>query len=375
MSSSERAGLYVHIPFCHRRCHFCAFYLEITRADRIATFISALAREIELTNRHNLLQGRSLQSIYLGGGTPTTLPATHLVSLLNLIRATWPISATAEVTVEAHPASITAEDLMELADAGFNRISLGAESMSDQELIPIGRYGRVRDTESAVRAARAAGFQNINLDLMYGLPHQSLEDWKQTLELLLELEPTHVSCYALTIEEGTPLAKEVAQNPVLQPDETLQLEMESATEDHLTQAGFTRYEISNYAKSGFLCQHNMLYWTDGAYLGLGPSAQSYLNGARFGNIANLETYGELLTQHRLPTTDWTMLSTNEQQRDALIFGLRILRGVPLTAIAGAGRHDKIAELSVKGLVDSNSERVWLTPLGRRYADTVAEELF
>ncbi len=202
-----------------------------------------------------------------------------------------------------------------------------------------------------------------------------MEDWQHTLELLLALEPSHVSCYALTIEEGTALANDVALNPILRPDDTLQLEMESAAEHLLTQAGFTRYEISNYAKPGFLCRHNLLYWTDGAYLGLGPSAQSYINGARFGNVDHLETYVDRLTEHRLPTTDWASLSTDERKRDALVFGLRLLRGVPLKTVESADKHHKIDELTAKGLLDSNDERVWLTPLGRRYADTVAEELF
>lgn len=375
MSVSEHTGLYVHIPFCHRRCHFCAFYIEITRSDRIAKFISALIREIELVSQQPILNGRSLQSVYFGGGTPTVLPAKQLTSLLNLIRAAWPVLSTAELTVEAHPASITTDDLMELADAGFNRISLGAESMNDQDLIPIGRFGKVRDTEAAVQAARAAGFVDISLDLMYGLPGQSLEDWQYTLELLLALEPSHVSCYALTIEEGTVLANNVAARPILRPDDALQLEMESAAEHLLTQAGFTRYEISNYAKPGFLCRHNLLYWTDGSYLGLGPSAQSYVNGSRFGNIDNLDIYMDRLADNRSPTTDRTVLLPTERQRDALVFGLRLLRGVPLKVIEGADRHEKINILTAKGLLDSNDERVWLTSLGRRYADTVAEELF
>jgi len=375
MSVSEHTGLYVHIPFCHRRCHFCAFYIEITRSDRIAKFISALIREIELVSQQPILNGRSLQSVYFGGGTPTVLPAKQLTSLLNLIRAAWPVLSTAELTVEAHPASITTDDLMELADAGFNRISLGAESMNDQDLIPIGRFGKVRDTEAAVQAARAAGFVDISLDLMYGLPGQSLEDWQYTLELLLALEPSHVSCYALTIEEGTVLANNVAARPILRPDDALQLEMESAAEHLLTQAGFTRYEISNYAKPGFLCRHNLLYWTDGSYLGLGPSAQSYVNGSRFGNIDNLDIYVDRLADNRSPTTDRTVLLPTERQRDALVFGLRLLRGVPLKVIEGADRHEKINILTAKGLLDSNDERVWLTSLGRRYADTVAEELF
>ena len=373
--SDQDLGLYVHIPFCRRRCHFCAFYLEIARAERMALFYSALNQEIALHRRHESLNGRALQSIYFGGGTPTSLPADQLAALLALIRATWQTRVTAEITVEAHPSSVTVGDLTVLAEAGFNRISFGAESMTDKDLAPIGRVGQAQDTVAAIHAARRAGFSNINLDLMYGLPGQSLQDWKRTLESLMTLAPSHISCYALTIEEGTRLAQDIARNLVLPPDDRLQLDMESVTERFLADAGFSRYEISNYAKPDHACRHNLLYWTGGEYLGLGPSAQSYLHGTRFGNIANLDAYAASVNDGRLPVTDRIILSTSERQRDALVFGLRLLDGVPRKTIKAAERDPQIAELIAKGLLDTDHDRVRLTSLGRRYADTVAEQLF
>ncbi|MDF0653058.1 MAG: radical SAM family heme chaperone HemW [Nitrospira sp.] len=374
--SDENLGLYIHVPFCRRRCHFCAFYLEIARPDPMALFHSALVQEISLYRRKGSLDGRALQSIYFGGGTPTSLPAAQLAALLTLIRATWPIEPTVEVTVEAHPSSVTARDLTALADAGFNRISFGAESMVDKDFASIGRFGRVRDTASAVQAARLAGFRNINLDLMYGLPGQSLRDWLHTLESILMLTPSHISCYALTIEEGTSLAHDIARNLILPPGDMLQVDMESAAERFLAEAGFSRYEISNYAKPGNVCRHNLLYWTGGEYLGLGPSAQSYLDGTRFGNVADLTTYAaEILTESRLPIRDQVTLSASERQRDALVFGLRLLRGVPQKAITNAERDHQIDGLIAKGLLDADHDLIRLTSLGRRYADTVAEQLF
>lgn len=373
--SDEDLGLYIHVPFCRHRCHFCAFYLEIAQSDPIAQFHSALTQEISLHRRQESLDDRTLQSIYFGGGTPTSLPSDQLAAILTLIRATWPIGGTAEVTVEAHPSSVTIRDLTVLAEAGFNRISFGAESMVDKDFASIGRFGRVQDTAAAVQDARRAGFRNINLDLMYGLPGQSLQDWLHTLESVLMLTPTHVSCYALTIEEGTRLAQDIARNLVLPPDDMLQIDMESAAECFLDEAGFSRYEISNYAKADHDCRHNLLYWTGGEYLGLGPSAQSYLHGIRFGNVANLKAYVACLNDNRLPITDRTILSASERQRDALVFGLRLLRGVPQETIMGAEREDRIDELIAKGLLDADHDRVRLTHLGRRYADTVAQQLF
>jgi oxygen-independent coproporphyrinogen-3 oxidase len=373
--ADEALGLYVHIPFCRRRCHFCAFYLEITQSDRMTQFQSSLVQEIALHHRQGSLDGRSLQSIYFGGGTPTSLPADQLATLLALIRSTWQIAVSAEITVEAHPSTVTFEDLKVLADVGFNRISFGAESMAEKDLPSIGRFGHVQDTSAAVQAARRAGFTNINLDLMYGLPGQSLVDWIRTLESLMTLEPSHVSCYALTIEEGTKLARDIARNRVLPSDETLQIDMESAAERFLTDAGFSRYEISNYAKPDYACRHNLLYWTGGEYLGLGPSAQSYLQGTRFGNVADLQTYAACLKDHRLPITDRTILTVSERQRDALVFGLRLLRGIPRKILRAAEREHQVGELVAKGLLDADDEGIRLTPLGRRYADTVIAQLF
>jgi oxygen-independent coproporphyrinogen-3 oxidase len=375
MTPLRDIGIYVHVPFCRQRCHFCAFYLEIAHTERINAFCAALTSEIDLYRKQDLLPGRSLQSIYFGGGTPTALPTSQLVGLLDFIRNTWHSNANAEVTVEAHPATVTTEDLRVLADAGFNRISFGAESMNDDDFDLIGRPGRVQDTETAVVAARAAGFTNINLDLMYGLPGQTLESWGETLQLLLALDPSHVSSYALTIEERTRLAQDIARDLVSKPNDALQIAMESAAETLLTAAGFMRYEISNYAKPGSACRHNLRYWTGHDYLGLGPSAQSYVDGVRFGNIAQLTAYVDLLSKHTLPVTAHTILSASEQQRDALVFGLRLLSGVSVEILEGSEQRQRVTELVARGLLESDTDRVRLTPLGQRYADTVVGELF
>lgn len=376
MRTPRDIGIYLHIPFCRQRCHFCAFYLEVARTERMDSFCFALAQEIDLYRRQGLTGNRPLRSLYFGGGTPTALPATQLVSLLQLAQAAWPTDAVTEITVEAHPSTVTATDLKILADAGFNRISFGAESMDENDFVPIGRPGRVQDTETAVRTARAAGFLNINLDLMYGLPGQSLTSWTETLQSLLTLEPSHISCYALTVEAGTRLAHDMARNLVQKPDDTLQIDMESAAEIILQEAGFIRYEISNYAKPGFASRHNLLYWTDGDYLGLGPSAQSYLNGVRFGNVADLTAYVNMLNEHRLPIEERAGLSNDEQRRDALVFGLRLVEGVPRRLMhPDMPQYRTLASLGSRGLIEWNEERIRLTALGRRFADSVAEELY
>ena len=376
MRAERDIGLYIHVPLCRQRCHFCAFYLEIVTPARTEAFLSALTRELSLYARQDLLGRRALQSIYFGGGTPTTIPARQLAGLLAQIRDLFPVSPDVEVTIEAHPATVTGSDLSMLAEAGFNRLSLGAESMAPGDFIPIGRPGTVTETEQAVDNARTAGFSNISLDLMYGLPGQSLASWIRTVNSLITLNPTHISCYALTVEDHTRLAQDIARGLVAAPDETLQNEMEDAAETILGSAGFTRYEISNYARSGHTCRHNLLYWTNGEYLGLGPSAQSYVGGCRFGNVADLDIYTGRLQSDQLPISERLTLSEEEQQRDALVFGLRLLNGVPNSVAAGdPGQRDLLAQLSAKGLIVNEEQRIRLTPLGRRFADSVAGELF
>lgn len=376
MPQERDIGLYIHVPLCRQRCHFCAFYLEIAMPARIEAFLSALERELTLYHQQNLLDERTLQSIYFGGGTPTVIPSLQLAALLDRIRNTYSVTPDVEVTVEAHPSTVTLQDLRVLAEAGFNRISLGAESMAPQDFIPIGRPGTVSETEQAVENARTAGFSNINLDLMYGLPDQSLASWSTTVQSLVRLNPTHISCYALTIEDHTKLAQDIAKGLVPAPDEALQVEMEEATETVLASAGFTRYEISNYARPGYACRHNLLYWTDGDYLGLGPSAQSYVAGSRFGNIANLDAYAGQLQNDHLPVTDRRTLTNEEQQRDALIFGLRLLNGVSNSLTAdNPGQREILNQLIAKGLIIEEGTRTRLTPLGRRFADSVVLALF
>ena len=376
MHAERDIGLYIHVPLCRQRCHFCAFYLEIATPARIEAFLSALERELTLSHQQNLLDGRALQSIYFGGGTPTVIPALQLAAFLDRIRNTYFVTPDAEITIEAHPSTVTLDDLKILADAGFNRLSLGAESMAPQDFIPIGRPGTVTETSQSVENARTAGFSNISLDLMYGLPGQRLTSWTATVQSLLTLNPTHISCYSLTIEDHTKLAQDIAKELVSAPDETLQNEMEEAAATALESAGFTRYEISNYARPGYACCHNLLYWTDGDYLGLGPSAQSYVGGSRFGNIADLNSYTARLQGNQLPVIDRRLLTLEEQQRDALIFGLRLLTGVPHT-VAGEvpGQRDTLTHLTTRGLIVQENDRIRLTPLGRRFADIVAADLF
>jgi oxygen-independent coproporphyrinogen III oxidase len=372
-------GIYLHIPFCRQRCDFCAFYLELYREPAVEAFLRALDEEIRLQGAEEGIKERTFQSVYFGGGTPTALRADQLITILAGIRRSFSLHQQCEITIEAHPSTVAGADLAALRETGFSRISFGAESMREAELVGLGRPGTVQDTTEAVRAAREAGFTNINLDLMYGLPHQTVESWTQTLLRCIELGPTHLSCYALTVEEGTRLAHDIRRQHRQAPDESIQIAMDQAAQDILSDAGYQRYEISNYARPGSECRHNLLYWTQSDYLGLGPSAQSFVQGVRFGNFANLAAYQAALAEHTVPIHNRINLTNEEQLRDAVIFGLRLVQGIPTHQlrdhVGNYGYAETLEKLRADQLIVEEGPRSRLSAQGRLQADTIAEKLF
>ena len=371
-------GLYLHVPFCHTRCHFCAFTIQIHREDRAQRYLHALSGEMRLHAGQQSLAGRRLDTVYFGGGTPTALSPVQLLDVLRQVRESFPMHDTAEISVEAHPDTVTEDGLRQLVDAGVTRISFGAQSMDDSELIQIGRRTSSDRTQTAVNMARTAGFANINLDLIYGVPGQTLDGWLATLEAVLSLEPTHVSTYALTVEEKTRLHIDVRRGDAVEPDAALQNEMEDAAAQRLATAGFTRYEISNYARPGYACRHNLLYWQGHDYLGLGPSAQSYLNGRRFGNAESVEDYCQTLEEGRLPIAESELLSEDQRQRERIVFGLRLVEGVDQALLRheppDRAWHQTLDRMTRRGLLEERAGRIRLTDEGRRFADSVAVEL-
>ncbi|MEX5214651.1 MAG: radical SAM family heme chaperone HemW [Nitrospiraceae bacterium] len=368
----------MHIPFCRTRCAFCNFYLQVWRPDRVNGFLTALRKEFSFYAKRPELAGRSLSSIYLGGGTPTVLSADQLCDLLAAIRQVFTCRPDAEITVEAHPDTVSDEMLARLREAGASRVSLGAESLNDAELIRIGRPSPAANITRAVEWVRTAGFDHLNLDLMYGLPGQSMESWVESLAGVIALRPDHVSCYALTIEPETALAQAIEAGSVRQTDPEIQTAMEQEAERVLERAGYDHYEISNYAKPGHRCRHNLLYWQAGDYLGLGPSAQSYVDGWRFGNIADLAQYEARLTDGLLPLDHREFLTPDQRNREALVFGLRQLAGSDdrwLDSLCTDPQwHRRLTALLDEQLLERKGGRIRLTAAGRQVADSVALQL-
>lgn len=377
MSLASAQGLYIHVPFCHQRCHFCAFYLEIYQARAAEEFVAMLLEEVRLYGKSDWIEPAPLDSIYFGGGTPTTLSPTQLATILATSRDIFGLAPDAEVTIEAHPDSVTQASLTLLREAGFTRLSLGAESMDQTELSRVGRPGSPVTTSRIMDAARAAGFTNINLDLMYGLPGQTLESWAASLRRAVELAPAHLSCYALTVEDNTHLKTSIQRGLLPAPDEDLQNRMEDRAEEILSREGYHRYEISNYCRPGFASRHNRLYWTGGRYLGVGPSAQSYVGGRRFGNVSDLTAYTAALQNGRLPVSEFNQLTQADESCERLIFGLRLIDGISLKETGVLSFPDitqAVNHLVTEDLIECEGELVRLTTSGRRYADTVAVSL-
>ncbi|MCY4612613.1 MAG: radical SAM family heme chaperone HemW [Nitrospira sp.] len=374
----EDLGLYAHVPFCRERCRFCAFYMERPREKRVQTFLDGLEQELCLYARDVGLRKIPVHTIYFGGGTPTTLPSQDLIGILHAIRRWFLVEDDAEVSVEVHPGTVTAEALRALRQAGFTRLSVGGQSFDQTELLELGGRSYGVGVRQVISWALAAGFTNISLDLMFGFPGQSMASWQRTLDEAIALSPPHLSCYAYTLEEGSPFYREVMRGKRAEPDQEFQVVLEERAVERLAAAGFERYEISNYCRPGYECRHNMRYWQVRSCLGLGPSAQSCLGDARFGNVANLEWYADSLKRGTLPLDEITCLSHDQVDRERVIWGLRMLSGVRLNPTENRqrpGLRQTIRQLGEEGLLQVEEQgRVTLTDLGLRYADTVAVAL-
>lgn len=284
---NEKLGLYVHIPFCRSKCDYCDFYSLAGREGRMDDYQKALLAHIRETAP--LAASYQVDTVYIGGGTPSFYGAARLVGVLKELKRRFHVARDAEVTVECNPDSVDKKLLTTLRRAGVNRISLGVQSACDPQLAALHRPHTFAQAVEAVSAVRAAGLKNLSLDLIYGLPGQTMESWRETVEAALALEPEHLSCYGLKVEEGTPLWDRVAGGEVL-PDGDAQADMYLWTVERLEEAGFRQYEISNFARPGFQSRHNLKYWMCKPYLGFGPGAHSDFGERRFSFLRDLDGY-------------------------------------------------------------------------------------
>lgn len=326
-------GVYVHIPYCMRKCAYCDF-CSVPRNETAEAYPDALCREIQLS-RDRLPYVGPVPSVFFGGGTPTVLPAVSLIRILETIRHTYEVRSDAEITLECNPGTAAYADFVKLRAAGFNRLSLGLQSANDELLKAVGRIHTYELFLTAYGAARDAGFENINVDLMHGLPGQTQGEYLDTLRKVCDLGPEHVSAYALILEEGTPLYTKVHSGEVVLPNEDAAADMEDAGMAYLRERGFERYEVSNFARPGYACRHNLIYWNDEPYLGFGVAAHSSARGEgewlRWANTESIPGYLRKLGRGKLPTADTLHIDRKEEMFEVVMLGLRKVAGIPRRA--------------------------------------------
>ncbi|OUN23289.1 coproporphyrinogen III oxidase [Flavonifractor sp. An82] len=321
---ADKLGIYIHIPFCRSKCDYCDFYSLAGQEGRMDDYQKALITHMKETAPQT--RGYQIDTVYFGGGTPSYYGEKRLRELLRLIAKRFDLAKDAEITVECNPDSVDLKMLQSLRRAGVNRLSLGVQSACDRELECLHRPHTFAQAVAAVSAARAAKFQNISLDLIYGLPGQTMEGWQDTVEQVLALKPEHLSCYGLKVESGTPLDYRVSRGERL-PDDDQQADMYLWTVDRLAQEGYRQYEISNFARSGFQSRHNLKYWMGHPYIGFGPGAHSDFGGRRYSFLRDLEGYISGVLEGGAVIDSSDLIPSRERGSEYLMLRLRTTRGI------------------------------------------------
>ncbi len=320
--------LYIHIPFCVKKCAYCDFLSGPASDQQIEEYVQALIEEIRYYKE--VAKNYEVSTVFWGGGTPSLLTGEQMKVLMEALGQTFFIRQNAEITMEANPGTVTVEKLRAYQKAGINRISFGLQSVDNEELKMLGRIHTYEEFLESYDAARKAGFQNINVDLISAIPKQTVSSWEQTLQTIISLQPEHISAYSLIVEEGTPFAKLYGEGCELEhllPSEEEERRMYERTEELLQEAGYHRYEISNYAKEGYECQHNLGYWERKEYLGLGLGASSLIEETRFHNTDVMEEYLRDASNPILLRKEQEKLDRQEQMEEFVFLGLRKIRGI------------------------------------------------
>ena len=371
-------GVYVHIPFCAHRCHYCDFNTYEGLDALHAPYIDALIADI---HRSTVPPTVPATSVFFGGGTPTLLPAADLARVLDAVRTKVGIAPDAEVTVEANPETVDERYFGSLLAAGFNRVSIGVQSLAPTVLEALGRTHSAARAVATIRAAHSAGFEDVNADLIYGSPWENEEDWQRSLQGVMAAEPEHVSAYALTVETGTPLATMVATGRIPDVDPDVQAARHAVADAYLNGAGYERYEISNWARPGHACAHNLVYWSAGEYLGFGAGAHGYLGGSRYWNTRLPRDFIAASADGLTTRAGEESLDDDERAGEALMLGLRLASGIELDAFRGRfdatsleSRHSRIEALIGRGLLERSDNHLRLTPRGTMLANEVQSEV-
>jgi len=374
-------GLYVHVPFCRTRCGYCDFNTytaaELGGGASQAAYPDVLAREIDLAAKVLPAPGAPARTVFFGGGTPTLLAPQQLGGILKKIDESFGLAQGAEVTVEANPETVGPAELAQLRAEGVNRLSFGMQSAVPHVLRVLDREHEPSRPLDCVRWAREAGFEHVSLDLIYGTPGESDDDWRRSLTAAIAAGPDHVSAYALIVEAGTRLAAKVRRGEIAAPDDDAMADRYLIADDLLSAAGFTWYELSNWAKSGkSQSAHNLLYWTGGEWWGFGPGAHSHVGGVRWWNVKHPSAYSQRLTAGKSPAAARERLTSAERRMEEIMLRTRLAEGLPLSLLTPAAL-DHAERLVADALIDQSAHaagKLVLTRRGRLLADAVIRDL-
>ncbi len=320
--------LYIHIPFCIRKCIYCDFFSVLYDESVAKTYIDALRQELYLKKDFST----TLKSIYIGGGTPSLLPNDCFRQLFNCLRNNFNFSSSAEITVEANPGTINESKINTVLSLGVNRLSIGIQSFNNDELKTLGRIHSSEDASRSIEIIKKEGINNFSVDLMYGIPGQTMDSWHNSISTAVGLSPTHISAYELTPEENTPLYKLIKSHKIDMPDEDLILEMYNHAIDYFASCGYEHYEISNFALPGFKCMHNLNYWDRGEYIGVGTGAHSFINGIRSKNTEDIPRYIEDLNNGIIPEIESAKPTSAEALKEFIFLGLRKTEGININEL-------------------------------------------
>jgi len=366
-------ALYIHVPFCRHKCHYCSFISYDYREADIPLYLSALKKE--LIRRAG---GECIRSIFFGGGTPSLLSVNYIGELISTISSLFTVNETAEITIEANPGTINKAYLTAVRELGVNRLSLGVQSLNDCELALLGRIHTSSEARDAVQYARSSGFDNLSIDLIYGLPGQTLSDWQHTLDEAITMRPEHLSLYSLTLEEETPMWRAVKEGSLPELDPDVSADHYELAEDLLAAQGYSHYEISNWAMAGHECRHNLTYWRNLPYLGVGVAAHSWLDSHRLANTRSLDKYLSDFTGKSSPVPELDEeIDPELELAETVILGLRLCEGIDFSDIHRrfgidilAHYRQQVEEMVDAGLLEQADGRIKLTCRGRLLGNEV-----
>lgn len=375
----KNLGLYIHIPFCEKKCDYCNFVSFCKKESDKLEYINALLSEISLQGK--LYLDRKVDTIFIGGGTPSCLPDGEIQKLLNCVYQNFDVDKDAEITIEANPNSLSFPKLTEYKSAGINRLSIGLQTYNNKLLKTIGRLHSKKDFDFALKNAKYAGFQNISVDLILGLPGQKFFDVKRELSHLVKLGVKHISAYGLIVEDGTKLKQRLDSGDFKLPSEEKSIKMYDYTVKYLKKHGIMRYEVSNFAKAGYESKHNLKYWSDKEYLGLGLVSSSYVDGARWKNTDNFANYIESVQSGLIPTEEHEKLSIQERMEERIMLSLRTAHGIDLKRYSQdfksdllQSKQETILSLQQNGLIEVKNEHLFCTDKGFKFLNQIILKL-